>query len=96
MIVHNVNGTLNGRLILPEKKYFLYAPTCNFGISHRVAEEFRFDKTYRKAAGEDVDYCLRIGKKYPVEVCQKAIVYHDFSYRNSIVGISKLINTFSM
>ena len=91
---HDVNGTLNGRLILPERRHLLYVPTCNFAISRMVAQIFRFDTRYRKAAGEDVDYCLQIRKKYPIGFCREAVVWHDFGYSNTLSGISKMISMF--
>lgn len=91
---HDTNGTLNGRLILPDKKYLLYAPTCNFGITKKIAEGYKFDETYRKAAGEDVDFCLRISKENPIGYCSNAVLYHDFGYRNIIEGLSSLMNMF--
>ena len=91
---HDINGTLNGRVILPERKHLLYTPTCNFAISHNVAEDFRFDTRYRNAAGEDVDYCLRIRKEYPIGFCRDALVWHDFGYRNILSGILKMTAMF--
>lgn len=91
---HNINGTLNGRLILPLNEHMLYAPTCNFAISRKVGEEFRFSEHYRKAAGEDVDYCLRVGKKYSIGFCREAIIWHDFGYRGFFSGIPKLVGMF--
>jgi len=91
---HDVNGTLNGRLILPERKHLLYAPTCNFAISHRVAKIIKFDNRYRNAAGEDVDFCLRIREQFPIGFCRDAVVLHDFGYRNALSGIPKLTAMF--
>lgn len=91
---HDANGTLNGRYILPERKRLLYAPTCNFAISREVAELFQFDTKYRKAAGEDVDYCLRIGRIFPIGFCEEAVVYHDFGYKNAVSGMPRLVNMF--
>ena len=91
---HNTNGTLNGRLLLPGRKHMLYTPTCNFALSCLVAESFRFDTRYRKAAGEDVDYCLKIRKKYPIGFCQEAIVWHDFGYSSTLAGMLRMISMF--
>ena len=91
---HDTNGTLNGRFILPERKHLLYAPTCNYGMTAKVGREFNFDTKYPNAAGEDVNFCIRVREKYPIGFCPTAIVNHDFGYKNSFQGIPRLINMF--
>lgn len=91
---HNYNGTLNGRRTLSFPDQLLYAPTCNFGMTRRIAECYRFDTRFPTAAGEDVDFCLRIGAKYPVLFNPTAVVSHDFGYRNSIRGFRAFVRLF--
>ncbi len=91
---HDINGTLNGRWILPERKELLYGPTCNFGMRAEVVRDFRFDERFHTAAGEDVDVCLRIRQKHKIGLCRSAVVLHDYGYRNSLMGISRLVATF--
>ena len=91
---HNLNGTLNGRFILPKREKLLYTPTCNFAISAKIARDFRFDTKYRKAAGEDIDFCIQINQEYSIGFCEFAVVWHDFGYKNSWSGIPKLTSMF--
>ncbi|KPQ41500.1 MAG: Glycosyl transferase family 2, partial [Candidatus Methanoperedens nitroreducens] len=52
---HDINGTLSGKWLLPEKKELWYMPSLNFGMKSTVAEQFGFDERFPTAAGEDVD-----------------------------------------
>ncbi len=56
---HDINGTLAGKWLLPDKKELWYMPSLNFGMKAFAAEEFPFDERFPTAAGEDVDLCLR-------------------------------------
>ncbi|MGA1866257.1 MAG: hypothetical protein ACMUFK_02185, partial [Thermoplasmatota archaeon] len=76
------------------KDHVDYQPTCNFAITDRIAGEFKFDENFTIAAGEDVDYCLRVRKKYDIGYCEDAIVHHDYGYRNFISGTSSFIRMF--
>ncbi|MGA1866619.1 MAG: glycosyltransferase [Thermoplasmatota archaeon] len=91
---HDRNRTLNGLLRPPDNRYLDYQPTCNFAITDRIAREFKFDENFTMAAGEDVDYCLRVGKKYNIGYCEDAIVHHDYGYRNFISGTRSFIRMF--
>jgi GT2 family glycosyltransferase len=92
---HNINGTLNGRFILPrtEDNDLLYTPTCNMAISSVVAKQFSFNEEFETAAGEDVDFCLRVRQKYSIGLCRGAIVKHNWGYRSTWDGIPKFIST---
>lgn len=91
---HDLNGTLNGRWVLPDRAELLYAPTCNFAIRREVAQAFRFDERFPGAAGEDVDFCLRIRRKYRIGFCRGAVVRHDFGYSSTLTGLPRFIRTF--
>ena len=60
---HDINGTLAGKWLLPERKELWYMPSLNFGMKAFAAQEFTFDERFPTAAGEDVDLCLRLRSK---------------------------------
>jgi glycosyltransferase involved in cell wall biosynthesis len=91
---HDINGTLNGKWLLPDKKELWYMPSLNFGIKSFVAEEFVFDERFPSAAGEDVDLCLRMRSKYKIGFCPKAKLWHDFGYKNTLTGFRRFVNLF--
>ena len=91
---HNINGTLNGKWLLPHKKELWYMPSLNFAMKSHVAEQFIFDERFPTAAGEDVDLCLRLRSKYKIGFCPKAKLWHDFGYKNSLSGFSRFIKLF--
>jgi GT2 family glycosyltransferase len=91
---HDINGTLNGKWLLPEKKELWYMPSLNFGMKAEVAEQFTFDERFPTAAGEDVDVCLRIRSKYKIGFCAKAKLWHDYGYKNAFIDFRKFIRLF--
>jgi GT2 family glycosyltransferase len=91
---HNINGTLAGKWLLPDRKELWYMPSLNFGMKNFVAEQFPFDERFPTAAGEDVDVCLRLRSKYKIGFCANAKVFHDYGYTNTINGFKKFFNLF--
>lgn len=91
---HDLNGTLSGKWLLPDRKELWYMPSLNFGMKRNVAEQFPFDERFPTAAGEDVDVCLRLRSKYKIGFCDRAKLWHDYGYKNSIVGFGKFLNLF--
>ncbi len=91
---HDINGTLAGKWLLPDKKELWYMPSLNFGMKDFVAEQFPFDERFPTAAGEDVDVCLRIRSKYKIGFCPSAKLWHDYGYKNSISGFNKFMKLF--
>ena len=91
---HNMNGTLAGKWLLPDKKELWYMPSLNFGMKAFVAEEFEFDERFPTAAGEDVDLCLRLRSKYKIGFCPEAKLWHDYGYKSTITGFNKFIKLF--
>ncbi|MCX6295883.1 MAG: glycosyltransferase [Bacteroidetes bacterium] len=91
---HDINGTLAGKWLLPEKKELWYMPSLNFGIKSFVVEQFGFDERFPTAAGEDVDLCLRMRSKYKIGFCPEAKLWHDYGYKNSISGFNKFTRLF--
>jgi GT2 family glycosyltransferase len=91
---HDINGTLNGKWLLPDKKELWYMPSLNFGMKTEVAEQFQFDERFPTAAGEDVDLCLRMRSKYKIGFCPTAKLWHDFDYKNSFSGFKRFVNLF--
>ncbi len=79
---HDLNGTLNGKWLLPDRKELWYMPSLNFGMKAEVAEQFYFDESFPTAAGEDVDLCLRLRSKYKIGFCAEAKLWHDYGYKN--------------
>lgn len=91
---HDINGTLNGKWLLPHRKELWYMPSLNFGIKSFVAKEFYFDERFPTAAGEDVDLCLRLRSKYKIGFCPTAKLQHDFGYKNMITGFKRFVRLF--
>lgn len=91
---HDINGTLAGKWLLPDKKELWYMPSLNFGIKSFVVEQFGFDERFPTAAGEDVDLCLRLRSKYKIGFCPDAKLWHDYGYKNSISGFSRFMKLF--
>jgi len=91
---HDVNGTLNGKWLLPDRRELWYMPSLNFGMKAEVARDFTFDERFATAAGEDVDICLRIRSKHRIGFCAKAKLWHDFGYRSTLTGLPCFVRLF--
>ena len=91
---HEINGTLAGKWLLPDKKELWYMPSLNFGMKAFAVEEFPFDERFPTAAGEDVDLCLRLRSKYKIGFCPEAKLWHDYGYKSTISGFGSFVNLF--
>lgn len=91
---HDLNGTLNGKWLLPDRKELWYMPSLNFGMKAEVAEQFYFDEDFPTAAGEDVDLCLRLRSKYKIGFCPEAKLWHDYGYKGLFSGFRRFVNLF--
>lgn len=91
---HDINGTLNGKWLLPAKKELWYMPSLNFAMKAEVAADFTFDERFPSAAGEDVDLCLRLRSKYKIGFCAGAKLRHDFGYRSTLTGLMRFVGIF--
>lgn len=91
---HDINGTLNGKWLLPAKQELWYMPSLNFGMKAEVAREFTFDERFPTAAGEDVDLCLRLRSKHKIGLCAGAKLWHDFGYRSTLTGLRQFVGLF--
>ena len=91
---HELNGTLCGKWLLPERKELWYMPSLNFGMKAFAAEEFPFDERFPTAAGEDVDLCLRLRSKYRIGFCPSAKLWHDYGYKSSLAGFFRFLKLF--
>ncbi len=91
---HEVNGTLAGKWLLPDKSELWYMPSLNFGMTAFAAREFPFDERFPHAAGEDVDLCLRLRSKYSIGFCPEAKLWHDYGYRSTVTGLWRFIRLF--
>ncbi len=92
---HDLNGTLAGKWLLPERKELWYMPSLNFGMKAFAAEEFPFDERFPTAAGEDVDVCLRLRSKYRIGFCPTARLWHDYGYQSTLTGLLRFIRLFT-
>ncbi len=91
---HEINGTLAGKWLLPDKKELWYMPSLNFGMKSFAVKEFQFDENFPTAAGEDVDLCLRLRSKYKIGFCPTATLWHDYGYKSTISGFIRFVNLF--
>jgi hypothetical protein len=91
---HDINGTLAGKWLLPERRELWYMPSLNFGMQAYAAELFPFDERFPTAAGEDVDLCLRLRSKYRIGFCPAAKLWHDYGYKNSLSGFLRFVQLF--
>lgn len=91
---HDINGTLAGKWLLPDRKELWYMPSLNFGMNASAAEEFPFDERFPSAAGEDVDLCLRLRSKYRIGFCSEAKLHHDYGYKSTFTGFLKFLKLF--
>jgi len=91
---HDINGTLSGKWLLPERRELWYMPSLNFGMRSDVADEFNFDERFPTAAGEDVDLCLRLRSKYRIGFCATAKVWHDYGYTSTLTGLKRFVQLF--
>lgn len=91
---HDINGTLNGKWLLPDREELWYMPSLNFGMRADAAREYRFDERFPSAAGEDVDLCLRLRSKYRIGFCPRAKLWHDFGYRSTLTGLPRFVRLF--
>jgi GT2 family glycosyltransferase len=91
---HEINGTLCGKWLLPDKKELWYMPALNFGMKAGVARDFTFDERFPTAAGEDVDLCLRLRSKYRIGFCAAAKLWHDYGYRSTLTGLKRFVGLF--
>lgn len=77
---HERNGTLNGRLLRGQDR-LLYGPTCNLSLAAPLAQEIRFDESYRLAASEDIDFCFRANRRgWSILHAPGVVVQHDYGY----------------
>jgi len=91
---HEINGTLAGKWLLPERRELWYMPSLNFGMKAYAAQKFPFDERFPHAAGEDVDLCLRLRSKYRIGFCAEAKLWHDFGYASTITGFWRFVKLF--
>lgn len=84
---HDFAGSLNGRWLLPERKELVYAATCNMAVRAGALAQVRFDERFPAAAGEDVDFCLRLRAHGPIGLATRAVVRHDFGYPGTWRGL---------
>lgn len=93
---HQINGTLNGRRF-QDSNILLYGPTCNFAIARPVAESIQFDASFPHAAGEDIDFCIRMTiAGFRAVHRHSMVVAHDFQFQpgNVFGNLGKFIRQF--
>ncbi len=87
------SGALNGRWLLPGHRELLYAASCNLAVRAGALADVRFDERFPVAAGEDVDFCLRLRPQGPVGLATQALVRHDFDYGSTLRGLPALLRS---
>ena len=92
---HNINGTLNGRIIKSSDK-LLYGTTANLAISSIVNKSISFNEGFTKAAGEDIEFCYRANQSgFTIKHVPGMIVRHNFGYTsNPFQSFRKFVNQF--
>jgi GT2 family glycosyltransferase len=91
---HDFAGSLNGRWLLPGHEQLLYAATCNLAVRAAALGSVRFDERFPVAAGEDVDFCLRLRERGPIGLATRALVRHDFGYLSTGRGLGSFLRMF--
>lgn len=92
---HDFAGSLNGRWILPERKELQYGATCNLAVRADALANVRFDERFPTAAGEDVDFCVRLREAGPIGLNPSAVVRHDFGYGGTLRGLRRFARGFA-
>ena len=92
---HNLNGTLNGRIIKASDK-LLYGTTANLAISAAVNESILFNEGFTIAAGEDIEFCFRANQNgFAIKHIPGMVVRHNFGYTsNPVQSFRKFTNQF--
>jgi hypothetical protein len=90
---HDFAGSLNGRWVLPGYEELLYAATCNLAVRASALEGVRFDERFPSAAGEDVDFCLKLRAHGRIGLATRALVRHDFGYGSTWSGLPAFLRT---
>lgn len=85
---HDFAGSLNGRWLLPGREALMYATTCNLAVRAEVLAGVRFDERFPVAAGEDVDFSVRLRRHGLIGLATRAVVHHDFAYPGLIGGLA--------
>jgi glycosyltransferase involved in cell wall biosynthesis len=85
---HDFAGSLNGRWLLPAREGLLYATTCNLAVRAAALSEVRFDERFPVAAGEDVDFSVRLRRHGLIGLATQAVVRHDFAYPGLWSGLT--------
>ncbi len=91
---HDFAGSLNGRWLLPGHQELAYAASCNLAVRATALEGVRFDERFPMAAGEDVDFCLRLRPHGPIGLATRALVRHDFGYRSTAGSLGSFLAMF--
>ncbi|MCC6836975.1 MAG: glycosyltransferase [Bacteroidia bacterium] len=77
---HNINGTLNGRVIKNSDR-LLYGTTANLAITSKVASMINFNENFPFAAGEDIEFCFRANTNgFSIKHVPEMIVKHNYGY----------------
>jgi len=95
-IYHEINGTLNGRILKGEDK-LLYGTTANLAITNLVASKIKFNEEFPLAAGEDIEFCFDANMNgFAIKHIPEMIVYHNFGYNGNILkNLKEFMKLFS-
>ncbi|MHA1757736.1 MAG: glycosyltransferase [Promethearchaeota archaeon] len=86
-LYHNLMGTLNGRyLSISNKKELLYGTTSIMVVPYMIIEAgLRFDPRFSIAAGEDIDFCLRVRQSgFKIYALDNISMSHYYGYNNKL------------
>ncbi len=94
---HDVDGTLNGVYDLKGyRKSLVYGTTCVMVAPVTIFKNgIRFDNNFPLAAGEDIDFCLRVRSKgYKILPADNVIIKHDYGYKQTDNSLIKFVSRF--
>ncbi len=80
-LFHDYDGTLNG-VYYKSKDQLLYATSCCMAIPRIIFDDrIFFDEDFSIAAGEDIEFSLRVWNKgYRILPIDDLVVYHNYGY----------------
>jgi GT2 family glycosyltransferase len=96
-VYHDIDGTLNGLYISKiNHKELFYATTCVLAVPNSILHDgIRFDTSFRTAAGEDIDFSMRIRSSgYSITAADDIRITHDYGYYNSTEALRKFVNRY--
>ncbi|MDA8056103.1 MAG: glycosyltransferase [Thermoplasmatales archaeon] len=94
---HNLDGTLNGVYESnSELTNLVYGTTCVMIAPIVVFESgIRFDENFPLAAGEDIDFCIRVkANGHKIIPADDLVIKHDYGYWEAKESLKKFVSRF--